>query len=84
MSDDFVDFGDPESFKNCITRTRVVVRFAIDLRNDDEVTVAEQLLEPFDILRFVLEIHFFGDDSREFFDDRPRGPNDVMVRKLFE
>src|SRR5262245_11309014 len=84
VAQDFVHFGDPEAFEEFHDENTRRSDFAVNTRNDDEVAVPEKLAEPLDIVCLVIKIHFLGNHARELFDDRPRGPNDVMINELFK
>ena len=63
MTDDRFDFRDAESLEILHHQHPRRRQFAIHLRNDDEILVAEQFGEFFNVLGLMLEIHFFRNDA---------------------
>src|SRR5262249_29721778 len=81
---DFVYLVDPKSFEKLHDENAGSRDFAINLWDDDEVTVPEQFCKSLEILGLMEKIHLFGDHTRKFVDDCAGGSNDVMIDELFE
>src|SRR5262245_47492396 len=84
VAQDFTHFGNPEALEEFHDENTGRSDFAVNGRDDDEIAVSEKLSETLDIIRLVMKIHFLGDDTREFFDDRARRPDDVVIDELLQ
>src|SRR5262249_45202681 len=81
---DLFHLGHSEAFEELHDENACCRDFAIHPRDDHEVAIPEKFAESLDIIGLMMKVHFFRDHAREFFDDRPRGTNDVMVDELFQ
>src|SRR5207247_1309963 len=84
VADNLVDFGYPEALKKLHDQNPRRCRLSIDLRNDNDVACAKQFPEPLDVVGLMLKIHFFGNHSRKFFDDRAGSSYRVVVDELLD
>ena len=80
---DFIDFGNSKTLEELHYEDAGRRNFAVHSRNDDEIAVAKELCESFDVIGFMLEIHLFHNHSRKLLDDRASSPDCMVFDKLF-
>ena len=84
MPDDLLDFGYAEAFVESHYEDSLCCGFPENLRNDDELALAEKIGKPLYIFGLVLEIHLFCNDSRKLFDDCAGSPYGVVIDELLD
>src|SRR5262245_36302510 len=69
VADDLIHFSHPRSFEKLHDEDAGRRDVRVHPRNDHELAVAKQLGKTLDIVCLMFEIHFFGNDAGELFDD---------------